>query len=150
MAKKIEVDYKQVEKLASMGYNIKNTYEVIGICSSKAFADVQFMEAHKRGYEIMRAKLSKKILDKAIDSEDTTMQIFLSKRLWLFEKVMPQVKLENTEDALKAFGEVFNSDISIESKSALKGILEGFARTYEVSEIEKRMAELEKNLEAHK
>lgn len=143
MAKKIEIDYGRVEELASLGYNIKNTYEAIGICSSKAFADVQFMEAHKRGYEQLRKTLSEKILGKAADQEDTTMQIFLSKRLGLFEKAQPQLRLQSTGDALKAFEEVFNSDLSIEAKTALKGVLESFTRAYEVTEQEKRIQELE-------
>ncbi len=150
MAKKIEVDYERVEKLASLGYNIKNTYEAIGICSSKAFADVQFMEAHKRGYEQLRATLSEKILGKAADQEDTTMQIFLSKRLGLFEKSQPYIRLQSTEDALKGFEELFNSDISIEAKTALKGVLESFTRTFEVTELEKRIQEVEAHIESGK
>jgi len=144
MAKK-QHELERVVQLAYKGYNVTNIAKSMGTCKTLAYQDREFMEAYEKGREQLTDELSQAMLDKAVGG-DVATQIFLAKRLGLFEKAQPQIRLQSTEDALKAFEEVFNSDISLEAKTALKGIVESFTRTYEVTELERRVKEVEAKL----
>lgn len=142
MKKKLKIDYEQVKQLACQGYNVKTIAEVVGICRSLAYENLDFMDAYKKGRQELTDSLAKSMLSKAV-AGDVTTQIFLAKRLGLFEKSQPQIKLQSAEDALKAFEEVFNADISVESKNALKSVLESFTRTLGITEQDRKIRELE-------
>ena len=148
MAKR-QLNLSHVEELAYKGYNVTTIAKNMGTCKSVAYLDKEFMEAYEKGRQKLTDELSQAMLDKAVGG-DTGTQIFLAKRLGLFEKAQPQIRLQSTEDALQAFEEIFNADISLEAKSALKGVLESFTRTFEVTELEKRIQEVEAHIESGK
>ena len=140
--KKVALDKATITGLAYKGYNVIATAKAVGMCKTLAYESAEFMEAYEKGRKKLTDELSQAMLDKAVGG-DVTTQIFLAKRLGLFEKAQPQIRLKSAEDALKAFEEVFNADVSLEAKTALKGVLESYTRTLEVSELEKRLMRLE-------
>lgn len=140
-------DKALVEDLAYKGFKNRDIADSTGVSTSFIYDNKEFLACIKRGRSRLREELADSIQKKAVDMDDTTMQIFLAKRLGMYEKDTPHIKLKGANDALAAFEEVFNADIGIEAKTALKGVLESFTRTFETQEIEKRVDELEKQFE---
>jgi hypothetical protein len=105
-----------------------------------------FTVAIKKGRETFKSSIRSALLDKATKDKDTTALIFLTKRLSLFKNdEVSNVKLKDSTDTLKAFELLYNSNIPLEEKNSLKAILDSFTKNYEVTELEKRLNELEQN-----
>lgn len=147
MAKKKTFDPITVEEYAYKGFKNRDIADALGVSTSFIYDNKEFLACIKKGRQRLRQELTDAMLSKATDHEDTTMQIFLAKRLGLFEKDTPQVDLKSSEDSMKAFEKIFNADIPLEAKNALKGILESFNRGHEILELEKRIIDIEKSLE---
>lgn len=144
MAYKKTFDKALAEEYAYKGFKNKHIADAMGVSESFMYANKEFLEAIKKGRTRLRKELTDSMLEKATDTQDTTMQIFLAKRLGLFEKDTPKVDLKSSDDSMKAFEKIFNADIPLEAKNALKGILESYNRGHEVMELEKRVIEIEK------
>ncbi len=105
-----------------------------------------FTVAIKKGRETFKNSIRSALLDKATKDKDTTALIFLTKRLSLFKNdEVSNVKLKDSTDTLRAFELLYNSNLPLEKKNSLKAILDSFTKNYEVTELEKRLNELEQN-----
>lgn len=93
---KKEIDYEQVERLASVGCTIKEISAIMQISEAVLYADAHFSEFHKRGLENLRMSLRRQQVKKAIDENNTTMQIWLGKQL-LGQSEEPDSRLAEIE-----------------------------------------------------
>ena len=105
-----------------------------------------FTVAIKKGRESFKNSIRSALLEKATKDKDTTSLIFLSKRLSLFKNdEVGNTRLKDSKDTLKAFELLYNSNLPLEEKNSLKAILDSFTKNYEVTELEKRLDELEES-----
>lgn len=134
---------------AKSGFNNKQIYEALGISKSTLYANSDLMDSIKKGQSELRSEVSSSLLKNAIKLDNPTVQIFLAKRLRLFDETFDTFSLKTSKDIVKAFSELFiavgNGVISEEKARQLQCILESTMKAYEVNELEQRVEELEKS-----
>ncbi len=149
MAKKIEVDLKQIEELASMGYNITMVCEAIGISQSKAYADKEIIEAIKRGKTAAKEKVLNDLFARSEADSSSASTIFLAKQLGVFNPKYttskPKTITEASERITKIYADVAESELSEEKGKYLIGFLESYIKSVEVGSLEERIAALEES-----
>ncbi len=147
MAKKIEVDLKQIEELASMGYNITMVCEAVGISQSKAYADKEIIEAIKRGKTAAKEKVLNDLFARSEADSSSASTIFLAKQLGVFNPKYttskPKTITEASERITKIYADVAESELSEEKGKYLIGFLESYIKSVEVGSLEERIAALE-------
>lgn len=147
MAKKIEVDLKQIEALASKGYNAAMCFDAIGISHSKGYHDTQIKQAIKRGHSIARQKVIDDLMKRSEEDQSATSSIFLAKKLKVFEApyttATPKTIKEATERIATIYTDVSRGELDEEKANALVGYLNAYIKSYEVSELEERITKLE-------
>ena len=148
MPKRINVDLEALEALAARGYNITMCCNAIGISQSKAYKDVQIIQAIKRGHDKARQKVIDDLMARSESDQSATSSIFLAKQLKVFSTPYPtstpKTPKEATERISKLYKDVSGSVIDEEKANALVGYLQAYIKSYEVSELEERLTALEK------
>lgn len=150
MARKTKVNdesINQCRELAKAGFTDKQIWETLNISKSLFYANLELMDTIKKSRNELRQELSKSLLANAVDLKNPTIQIFLAKRLKLFDDTFDSITLNNSKDVLKVTGELFtalaNSTISEDKANQLKSILESYMKAYELNNLEERITALE-------
>lgn len=150
MARKPKINdelIKQGYNLSRAGFNDKQIQESLNISKSLMYANLEFMDTIKKARQELRQEVSKSLLANAVDLNNPTVQIFLAKKLRLFDDTFDSKGLKNSEDVLKVTSELFaalaNSSISEDKANQLKSILDSFTKAYELNNLEDRIVALE-------
>ena len=137
---------KQAGELATAGFSDKQIFNALDLSSSTFYANMELMETIKKARNDLRKKVSDALMDSAVNG-DTTAMIFLSKRLNLFQNSYTAGSLKTAKDALTELEKLYKAgvggDIPTELISTVSKILNDFVKTLEVSELEKRVEEIE-------
>jgi hypothetical protein len=148
MAKKIEVDLEELEALASKGYNVTMCCDAIGISQSKAYKDVQILQAIKRGHASAKEKVLKDLFARSQSDTSSASSIFLAKSLGVFNikytTARPKSITEASERIVKIYEDVASGILSEGKGKYLIGFLESYIKSKEIGELEERVSELEK------
>lgn len=154
MAKKIEVDLKKIETLASKGYNITMCCEAIGISQSKAYKDVQILQAIKRGHASAKEKVLNDLFARSESDNSSASSIFLAKSLGVFNTkystTRPKSIIEASERIVKIYEDVATAVLSEEKGKYLISFLESYIKSKEVGELEERIVSLEEKVNENK
>ena len=156
MRKQIETNemIKKTYDLSKAGFSAKQIYESLGISHTTFYKKVELVEALKRGQFELRKKISEAILKNSVDLNNQVTQIFLAKKLRLFDDTFDSMSLRNTDDALKTISKLFKAvsdgSISDDKANQLKSILDSFNKLYEANVLEDRLSKLEDNYENKK
>ena len=133
--------------LAVSGFNDKQIQEALKISKSLMYSNLELMDSIKEARTKLRKNISQSLMNNAVDLNNPTVQIFLAKKLRLFDDTFDSISLKNSDDVLKVISHVFKavSDCSISDDKAnqLKSLLDTFTKAYEVNELEKRITQLE-------
>ncbi len=147
MAKKIEVNLVELEALASKGYNITMCCDTIGISQSKAYKDVQILQAIKRGHASAKEKVLSDLFTRSESDTSSASSIFLAKSLGVFNikysTVRPKSITEASERIVKIYEDVAAGVLSDEKGKYLIGFLESYIKSKEIGEMEQRITKLE-------
>ena len=147
MAKKIKVNLKTVKKLASCGYSNLQIAEAVGISKTYLYNTVAITDTIKEAQAELRQKIAQDLIDRSETDSTSTASIFLSKRLNLFATTYKMPQIKSVKSALTQISRI-NSDLASGSippelaNNLIKNI-ETFIKTFEVSELEKRIERLE-------
>ena len=150
MAAKIKLSKSMVntaKKLALKGFTHKQICQSVGIgytsLYSKTYAEL--LKAIKEGEHELRLQVTDAILDTM--EEDTTLKIFLSKRLSLFHTSYRLPPIKSTEQALRELSKLNTAlsegEIPIELHSALSKNITEWVQTTKVTDLEKRIIAIE-------
>ena len=147
MAKKIEVNLKELEALGSKGYNITMCCDAIGISQSKAYKDVQILQAIKRGHASAKEKVLNDLFTRSESDTSSASSIFLAKSLGVFNikysTARPKTITEASERIVKIYEDVAVGVLSDEKGKYLIGFLESYIKSKEIGEMEQRINKLE-------
>jgi len=140
----------EVEKMAENGFNQKQIAKYLDISVQQLHkAYLELLEAIKRGQDKLRIKVSQSILNNATDLNNPTVQIFLAKKLRLFDDTFDSITLKKSDDVLNAISKLFKAlsegEISEDKAKQLQSILDSFTKAYELNELEQRITLLEEN-----
>lgn len=137
----------KIYELALNGFNTRQIYESLEIKQKTFYNHRDYLQAIKRGQKDLRIKLADSLLKNAVDLNNPTVQIFLAKKLRLFDDTFETITLKNSDDVLKATAGLYKAisegTISQDKANQLQAILEGFLKAYEVNELERRIEALE-------
>lgn len=149
MARKLKITtelIKEAQELAAAGFSDKQVFTALDLSSSSFYANTELMETIKKARNDLRKKVSDALMATAVNG-DTTAMIFLSKRLNLFQNSYSAGSLKTAKDALTELEKLYDAsiggEIPIELISTVSKILNDFVKTLEVSELEKRVEEIE-------
>jgi uncharacterized protein YbjQ (UPF0145 family) len=138
---------KQSYDLARAGFNDKQIYETIGISRALYYRSVDIIDTIKEARRELKQEVSKSLLANAVDMNNHTVQIFLAKKLRLFDDTFNSITLKKSDDVLKATSNLFKAvadgSISEDKANQLKSILDSFTKAYELNELEQRLTALE-------
>jgi hypothetical protein len=141
------INYSDLNNLANLGLNNQDISQSLGISTRKFYIlqkkDAQFAQAVKEGKQQFKNTIRQSIINKANKDRDTTMLIYLSKKLTLFGNDFDRTTLKTPVDGLKAINEIYQANIPIEDKKAYISIVDSFIKTYEANELEQRLSALE-------
>lgn len=147
---KIKVTKELIQKaydLAKAGFADKQIYETLGIAKATFYAKIDLIDNIKRARTELRESISKSLLNNALDLNNPTIQIFLAKKLRLFDDTFDTIKIKNSDDLLTATNDLFTavatSSISDDKANQLKSIIESYSKLYEINNLEKRLTVLE-------
>ena len=147
MAKKINVDLKQVEELAAKGYNVTMVCNAMGISRSKAYSDTNILDAIKKGSNKAKQNVIDHLMKRSIEDQGATASIYLAKQLKVFEDYFTTSKPKSIKEAIERIATIYDSvsknELDSEKGSKLVGYLEAYIKAYEVSELEERISVLE-------
>ena len=150
MARKSKINEKMVNDVyeyAKSGFNAKMIYEAIGLSHTAFYRNVSLVASLKRGQMELRQEISKSILSNAVDTQNPTVQIYLSKKLRLFDDTFNSMTLKKSDDVLLATSNLFKAvsdgSVSEDKSNQLLSILNTFTKAYEVNELEQRLTALE-------
>jgi len=147
MPKKINVDLEALEALAARGYNITMCCDAIGISQSKAYKDIQIIQAIKRGHAKARQKVIDDLMARSESDQSATSSIFLAKQLKVFDDHFPTSSPKSPSDAIKKISSIFVSvarnELSGDKGTHLIGYLEKYLKAYEITDLEERISKLE-------
>ncbi len=151
MIRKSKIDngmIQQAYELASKGFNNKQIYETIKISKSSLYASMDLMDSIKKGNSELRTKLSDAILKNAVELDNPTTQIFLAKRLNLFENTMDKaITIKKSDDILKAVSSIFiavsDGSLNDDRSKLLLSVIDSYSKAYELNNLEERLEILE-------
>ena len=92
----------KIYELALNGFNTRQIYESLEIKQKTFYNHRDYLQAIKRGQKDLRIKLADSLLKNAVDLNNPTVQIFLAKKLRLFDDTFETITLKNSDDVLKA------------------------------------------------
>jgi len=138
---------QQAYELSRAGFNNKQIQEALNISKALLYRNVDLIDTIKGARQELRQEVSKSLLSNAIDLNNPTVQIFLAKRLRLFDDTFDSIPLKKSEDTLKAISKLFTAvgsgAISEDKSNQLLSILNTYTKAYEVQELEQRLTALE-------
>lgn len=147
----MKLDKSQIDKCfeySSKGYTTTQIFEALAISKSSLYSNKDALDAINRGRQELRQKLSDSLISNAVDMKNPTVQIFLAKRLRLFDDTFETITLNKSSDAVAATAQIYKAiadgTISDDKANQLKALLDTFVKAYEVQEIEKRLQALER------
>ncbi len=150
MPQKTKINKEMIEEaytLARAGFNNKLIQESLGISKASLYRVKDLKDTIKEARQELRQEVSKSLLSNATDLNNPTVQIFLAKKLRLFDDTFDSMPLKKSDDVLKAISKLFiavgDGAISEDKANQLKSILDSFTKAYELNELEKRIAALE-------
>lgn len=150
MARKPKINdnvIKEAFELAKAGFNDKQIQEAFGISKSLMYANLELMDTIKGARRELRQNISQSLLSNAVDLNNPTVQIFLAKKLRLFDDTFDSINLKSSDDVLKVISRIFKAvsdgTISDDKANQLKSLLDTFTKAYEVNELDKRITQLE-------
>ena len=147
MAKKIEIDLEELETLSSKGYNITMCCDAIGISQSKAYKDVQILQAIKKGHASAKEKVLNDLFTRSESDTSSASSIFLAKSLGVFNvkysTARPKSIVEASERIVQIYEDVATGILSDEKGKYLIGFLESYIKSLEISNLEQRIGVLE-------
>lgn len=148
MAKKLDVDLEVLEALAAKGYNVTMCCEAVGIERTTAYKHKHIINTIKRGAAKARQKVIDDLMARSEADQSSTASIFLAKQMKVFNEYFPTASPKTPQDALNKISDIYTAvsrnELSEEKGTALIGYLEKYIKAYEVSELEKRLSEVEK------
>jgi len=140
---------QEAHELAKAGFNDKQIQEALNISKSLMYANLEFMDTIKEARKELRHEISKSLMNNAVNLDNPTVQIFLAKKLRLFDDTFDSINLKNSDDALKVISSIFKAvsdgSISDDKANQLKSLLDTFTKAYEVNELDKRITLLEES-----
>lgn len=92
--RKSVIDKKMITKayeLAKNGYNNKSIYEYFQISKAALYKNVDLIDSIKKGREELKTSVADSILKNAVDLHNPTVQIFLAKKLRLFDDTFDSI-----------------------------------------------------------
>lgn len=133
--------------LARAGFNNKQLQEALSISKASIYRVKDLKDTIKEARQELRQEVSRSLLTNATDLNNPTVQIFLAKKLRLFDDTFDSMPLKKSDDVLKAISKLFiavgDGAISEDKANQLKSILDSFTKAYELNELEKRIVALE-------
>ena len=140
---------EQAYELATKGFNNKQIIQALDISKSTLYGNVDLMDSIKKGQMELREKISEYLLNNAVNLNNPTTQIFLAKKLRLFDDTFESITLKKSSDVVQTISNIFQavSDGSISEDKAkqLQSLLDTFTKAYEVNELEQRVLLLEQS-----
>jgi ribosomal protein S20 len=140
---------QEAHELAKAGFNDKQIQEALKISKSLMYANLEFMDTIKEARKELRHEISKSLMNNAVNLDNPTVQIFLAKKLRLFDDTFDSINLKNSDDVLKVISSIFKAvsdgSISDDKANQLKSLLDTFTKAYEVNELDKRITLLEES-----
>lgn len=141
---------QECERLAALGLNEKQISESLGMAySSFQKHKARFREVLKKGRQSLRERVSTKILN-AIDEDNITAQIFVAKRLGLFQASInataPDKAIQVSGELSRVYQMVSDGSITADHGEKLSSLLSKISSTIETVELEKRIEQLEQTL----
>ena len=147
MAKKLNVDLKLVEQLASKGYNVGMICSAVGINRTTAYKNSHIIDTIRKGAELARRKVIDDLMARSESDQSAAASIFLSKQLKVFDDYFTTSKPKNIKEALNRISTIYDivskNELSQEKGDKLVGYLNSYIRSFETSELEKRIQALE-------
>ena len=150
MARKPKINDEVIKKayeLSRAGFNDKQIQESLKISKSLMYSNMELMDTIKKAKTELREEVSKSLLSNAMDLNNPTVQIFLAKKLRLFDDTFDSITLKKSDDVLntisKLFKAVSDGAISEDKANQLKSIIDSFSKAYELNNLEERITALE-------
>jgi len=152
MARKSKINNEMIKEafeLAKSGFNNKQIQEALNISKALLYRNVDLIDSIKEGQLELRKKISSSLLENATDLNNPTVQIFLAKKLRLFDDTFNSINIKNTDDVLTTVSTLFKAvsdgSISDDKANQLKSILHLYNDAYNINILEKRITELEES-----
>ena len=150
MARKPKINdavIKEAFELSRAGFNDKQLQECLCISKSLMYSNLELMDTIKKARTELRKDISQSLLTNAKDLNNPTVQIFLAKKLRLFDDTFDSMGLKSSDDVLKVTSNLFKAiadgSISEDKANQLKSILDSYTKAYELNELENRISQLE-------
>jgi len=136
----------EAAEFAKTGFSNKQIMSAVDLSSSAFYANQELTDTVKKNRMELRKEIAKSLTESALDRNDTTVQIFLSKRLGLFQSSYKKGSLKTVGDAVSELSKLYKSsdDMPLELINATAKILNDFVKMIEVSELEIRIEKLER------
>ena len=115
MARKPKINdnvIKEAFELAKAGFNDKQIQEAFGISKSLMYANLELMDTIKGARRELRQKISQSLLSNAVDLNNPTVQIFLAKKLRLFDDTFDSINLKCSRHSHPDTQPFFNRTLS--------------------------------------
>jgi len=138
---------EKAQELSRAGFNNKQIYEVLNISKALFYRSKDLIDPIKDARKELRQNISQSLINNAVDLNNPTVQIFLAKRLKLFDDTFDSISIRKSDDVLKVVADIFKAvstnTISEDKSKQLLAILDTYIKAYEMNELEKRITELE-------
>ncbi len=148
MAKKLNVNLEELAELAARGYSVTMCCEAIGINRTTAYKNTDIINTIKAGHSKARQKVIDDLMARSENDQSATSSIFLAKQLKVFDTYYPTSTPKSPSDAIRKISNIFVSvarnELSEEKGTHLISYLEKYLKAYEISEMEKRITDIEK------
>ena len=152
MSRKPKITQQSIEeafKLARAGFTDKNIMEAISVSKPTFYGNTNLLNSIKEARRELRQKLSQSLLTNATDLNNPTVQIFLAKRMRLFDDTFDSISIKKSDDVLVVIADIFKAvsenKISEDKSRQLQSILETYMKAYEIHELESRIQKLEES-----
>ena len=150
MARKPKINdevIKEAFELSKSGFNDKQIQQCLSISKSLMYSNLELMDTIKEARTELRKDISQSLLTNAKDLNNPTVQIFLAKKLRLFDDTFDSITLKSSDDVVKVVSKLFTAvadgSISDDKANQLKSILDTYTKAYELNELENRISQLE-------
>ena len=147
MAKKPDIDMKQVYDLAAKGYSVMMIADAIGVSRTYIYMHKHIINTIKKGKSEAQQKVINDLMARSEADVGATASIYLAKQLKVFDDYYPTSSPKNIKEAIEKISNIYAS-VSKNELDATKGdklihFLEVYIKAYEVSELEDRLSKLE-------
>ena len=150
MARNTKINKNMIQKayeLAKNGFSNKQIYETLNISKALFYRNIDLIDTIKEARTILRENLSSSLINNAVDLNNSIVQIFLAKRLKLFDDTFDTISIKKSDDVLVVISDIFKAvaqnRISEDKSKQLLSILDSYIKAYEMHELEKRITTLE-------